>query len=127
MAAQEYGDLLCVRDSRWQDRLTNAIGLKMQPSGLLFQALNEQTKPLRRYFTVRMLLRMADAFPEVGPKPFSFQDADLPRVDCNDVSGLPGLREQHCSPDFITMQQPCIGLLSVYVRSYACEVPMMCI
>ena len=63
---QEYSELLCVRDKFWCDRLTMAIGLEREPTGLLFQALNDQTKPLRRYFAVRMLLCMASEYPEVS-------------------------------------------------------------
>ena len=62
---QEFSDLLCVQDGFWQQRLALAIGLHGEPLGLLHQALNEQTKPLRRYFAVRMLLCMAGDFPEV--------------------------------------------------------------
>ena len=64
MTAQEYSELLCVRDKFWSERLTLAIGLDREPTGLLFQALNDQTKPLRRYFAVRMLLCMASEYPE---------------------------------------------------------------
>ena len=64
MAAQEYSELLCVRDKFWTERLTLAIGLDREPTGLLYQALNDQTKPLRRYFAVRMLLCMASEYPE---------------------------------------------------------------
>ena len=63
---QEYTALLNVRDSFWQERLTGAIGLDREPSGLLFLALSEPTKPLRRFFAVRMLMCMAKTHSEVS-------------------------------------------------------------
>jgi hypothetical protein len=47
------------------ERLRVAIGLRMEPTGLLHMALSDQTKPLRRYFAVRMLLHMAHTHAEV--------------------------------------------------------------
>lgn len=77
MAAQEYSELLCVRDKFWTERLTLAIGLEREPTGLLYQALNDQTKPLRRYFAVRMLLCMASEHPEAHPYHILCADACL--------------------------------------------------
>ena len=65
-SVQEYTALLNVRDSFWQERLTGAIGLDREPSGLLFLALSEPTKPLRRFFAVRMLMCMAKTHSEVS-------------------------------------------------------------
>lgn len=57
--------LLCPGDSMFVERLRLAIGLRMETTGLLYMALSDQTKPLRRYFAVRMLLHMAHTHAEV--------------------------------------------------------------
>ncbi len=89
--AQEYSELLCVRDTFWQERLTQAIGLDREPTGLLHQALNEQTKPLRRYFSVRMLLCMAHELPEAPLLLLLCADA------CSCLRSFPGHRR--CYPN----------------------------
>ncbi len=88
MVLQEYSELLCTQDKFWQERLTLAIGLQRESTGLLHMALNEQTKPLRRYFAVRMLLCMASEFPEVLLLLLLCADAGL----CLDSS----LKHGHC-------------------------------
>ena len=64
--AQEYTHLLCMRDRFQNERLTMSIGLERESTGLLYLAQSDQTKPLRRYFAVRMLLCISNVHSEVS-------------------------------------------------------------